>query len=100
MEKRKRLLICLLLLLTFIGSVAAQELITNIYDRDIRLLNGKWNAIIDLYDQGQRMKIYENQQPKGNADFFEYASEGGLRLNVPGDWNSQLPELKYYEGLL
>ena len=98
MGKRKRLLICLLLLLTFIGSVATQELITNIYGRDICLLNGKWNAIIDLYDQGQRMKIYENQQPKGNADFFEYAFEGGLRLNVPGDWNSQLPELKYYEG--
>lgn len=46
------------------------------------------------------MKIYENQQLKGNADFFEYAFESGLRLNVPGDWNSQLPELKYYEGLL
>lgn len=101
MEKRKRLLICLLLLLTFIGSIAAQELITNIYGRDIRLLNGKWNAIIDLYDQGQRMKIYENQQLKGNADFFEYAFEADYVLMYPaGDWNSQLPELKYYEGLL
>ena len=98
MKTGKKLNLCLLLLIAFTGSVAAQELITNVYGRDIHSLNGKWNAIIDLYDQGQRMKIYENQQPKGNIDFYEYAFEGGLRLNVPGDWNSQSPELKYYEG--
>jgi beta-glucuronidase len=98
MKTGKKLNLCLLLLIAFAGSVAAQELITNVYGRDIHSLNGKWNAIIDLYDQGQRMKIYENRQPEGNIDFYEYAFEGGLRLNVPGDWNSQLPELKYYEG--
>lgn len=98
MKIGKKLNLCLLLLIAFAGSVAAQELITNVYGRDIHSLNGKWNAIIDLYDQGQRMKIYENQQPKGNTDFYEYAFEGGLRLNVPRDWNSQSPELKYYEG--
>ncbi len=98
MKTGEKLSLCLLLLIAFTGSVAAQELITNVYGRDIHSLNGKWNAIIDLYDQGQRMKIYENQQPEGNIDFYEYAFEGGLRLNVPGDWNSQSPELKYYEG--
>ena len=98
MKTGEKLSLCLLLLIVFAGSVAAQELITNVYGRNIHLLNGKWNAIIDLYDQGQRMKIYENRQPEGNIDFYEYAFEGGLRLNVPGDWNSQSPELKYYEG--
>ena len=44
------------------------------------------------------MKVYRNQSPKGNTDFYEYSFQGGLRLNVPGDWNSQTPELKYYEG--
>ena len=83
MKIGKKLNLCLLLLIAFAGSVAAQELITNVYGRDIHSLNGKWNAIIDLYDRGQRMKIYENQQPKGNTDFYEYAFEGGLRLNVP-----------------
>lgn len=75
-----------------------QELMTNVYGRKIQSLNGKWNAIVDLYDQGGRMKVYENRHPQGNADFYEYAFEGGLRLNVPGDWNSQSSELKYYEG--
>lgn len=88
MKTGEKLSLCLLLLIAFAGSVAAQELITNVYGRNIHSLNGKWNAIIDLYDQGQRMKIYENRQPEGNIDFYEYAFEGGLRLNVPGDWNS------------
>ncbi|MDE6491473.1 MAG: glycoside hydrolase family 2 [Muribaculaceae bacterium] len=61
-------------------------------------LNGKWSAIPDLYDQGTRMKVYENRHPEGTTDFYEYSFDGGLRLDVPGDWNSQSPELKYYEG--
>lgn len=44
------------------------------------------------------MKIYENNKPTGKTDFYEYSFEGGMRLNVPGDWNSQSKELKYYEG--
>lgn len=42
--------------------------------------------------------IYKNRPLRNKADFKEYEFEGGLRLNVPSDWNSQLPELKYYEG--
>jgi hypothetical protein len=64
MKTGEKLSLCLLLLIVFAGSVAAQELITNVYGRNIHSLNGKWNAIIDLYDQGQRMKIYENRQPE------------------------------------
>jgi beta-glucuronidase len=71
---------------------------TNVYGRDYQLLNGKWNVIVDQYDQGQRMEIYKNRIALKNEEFYEYSFEGGLRLNVPGDWNSQLPELKYYEG--
>lgn len=76
----------------------AADLIQNVYGRDIQSLNGKWAAIPDLYDQGGRMKIYENNKPTGKTDFYEYSFEGGMRLNVPGDWNSQSPEMKYYEG--
>lgn len=98
MQIRKKTIVCMLLFILFAGNMVAQNLITNVYGRDIRSLNGKWNVIIDLYDQGRGMKVYRNQSPKGATDFYEYSFKRGLRLNVPGDWNSQMPELKYYEG--
>lgn len=90
--------ILLAFLLFFIVPSGAAELLTNVYGREYRLLNGKWSAIVDLYDQGRKMRVYENRTPKSDEEFYEYSFEGGLRLNVPGDWNSQMPELKYYEG--
>ena len=57
MKTGEKLSLCLLLLIAFAGSVAAQELITNVYGRIINSLNGKWNDIIELYDQGHRMNI-------------------------------------------
>ena len=79
---------------------SAQELLVNVYGRQYTLLNGKWNAIIDPYQQGRKTAIYRNRALKDKADFKEYAFEGGLRLNVPSDWHSQSPELKYYEGTM
>ncbi|WP_443946732.1 glycoside hydrolase family 2 protein [Pedobacter sp. AW1-32] len=78
----------------------AQQMQTmgNVYGRKVQSLNGKWNAIIDLYDQGRKNKIFQNKKPETKTDFYEYSFENGYRLNVPSDWNSQLPELKYYEG--
>ncbi len=93
----KRLIFYILLTVLFPEAVSFAAM-TNVYGRDYRLLNGRWDAIVDLYDQGDRMKVYENRKPEGNTDFYEYSFDGGLRLEVPGDWNSQYPELKYYEG--
>lgn len=85
-----------------LGSVAiiAQDAMQNIYGRNYILLNGKWNVIVDQYDQGRRMEIYKNKTAETNKDFYEYSFKNGMRLNVPGDWNSQLPELKNYEGTI
>ena len=77
---------------------AASTYLANVYGRQYELLNGKWNAIPDLYERGEEMKLYLDQKPQGKTDFFEYSFAGGLRLNVPGDWNSQNAELKYFEG--
>ncbi len=66
--------------------------------KDATLLNGKWNAIIDPFGRGKPMKFYQNRKPQTNTEFVEYSFSGGLRLDVPGDFNSQVPELKYYEG--
>ncbi|MEH3112204.1 glycoside hydrolase family 2 protein [Pedobacter terrae] len=88
----------LLLFCCFLSKLSAQETLINVYGRETQSLNGKWEAIVDQYDQGRKNKIYLNKKPSGKTDFYEYAFDGGLKLNVPSDWNSQLPELKYYEG--
>ena len=44
-------------------------------------------------------KYIKTVRRRGNTDVYEYSFDTGcLRLDVPGDWNSQTPELKYYEG--
>ncbi|MGN7988727.1 glycoside hydrolase family 2 protein [Pedobacter sp. 22226] len=88
----------LLILCCFLSKLSAQETLVNVYGRTTQSLNGQWEAIIDQYDQGRKNKIYLNKKPAGKTDFYEYAFDSGLKLNVPSDWNSQLPELKYYEG--
>lgn len=81
----------------FLSMLLAQTM-TNVYGRNYQSLNGKWNVLVDQYAQGRGNAIYQNKKPTGKADFYEYAFENGLRLNVPSDWNSQVAELKYYEG--
>lgn len=70
----------------------------NAYGRNTQSLNGEWAAIIDPYEAGRGSKIWKNQKPQNKNQFREYSFDEGLKLNVPGDFNSQLPELKYYEG--
>ncbi|MBD0836072.1 beta galactosidase jelly roll domain-containing protein [Aestuariibaculum suncheonense] len=93
----KKILYFFIILLSI--ATQAQSFMINPYGRDNAvLLNGKWNAIIDLYGRGENKKFYQNRKPESKTDFVEYAFDSGLRLNVPGDFNSQIPELKYYEG--
>jgi len=71
---------------------------TNIDGRKKTSLNGKWQAIIDSYDQGKNRAYWKDAHAKGKSDFYEYNFEASnIILAVPGDFNSQLPELKYYE---
>ena len=92
----------LLILLASLGlslDLTAQSFMMNPYGcKNAQLLNGKWNAIIDPQSRGEAMKFYLNQQPTSKSKFLEYSFEHGLRLEVPGDFNSQAPELLYYEG--
>lgn len=48
---------CLLAVSVLGGKSQAQDLLSNVYGRDYQLLNGKWGAIVDLYDQGERMQV-------------------------------------------
>lgn len=89
-------LISIILLLT--AFIPAQAIIINAYGREFQSLNGHWDVIVDQYDQGRRLKVYENKTAESPEEFYEYKFSDAVRLSVPGDWNSQMPELKLYEG--
>ena len=91
-------LLCLLLLSAAAVSHAATTYIQNVYGRHSTSLNGKWSAIVDPYDAGYNMRVFLDRKSRPSGNFYEYDFDGATRLNVPGDWNSQLDELKYYEG--
>lgn len=85
--------------------------IANISGRTTICLDGTWKTIIDQYENG-----YYNYRLKPNPDgstFFadkswkenktkliEYDFDTDGSLLVPGDWNTQRPELYYYEGTI
>lgn len=95
MQYIKQLISIILLLTAFIP---AQAIIINAYGRESQSLNGHWDVIVDQYDQGRRLKVYENKTAESPEEFYEYKFSDAVRLSVPGDWNSQMPELKLYEG--
>src|SRR3569833_1278476 len=93
-------IICSLLSATFIclQPARAQTAMINVYGRNTTLLNGKWQTIIDPFDSGIGWRaVYKDGKPTGKNDFLEYSFDDDHTLNVPGDFNSQMPELKWYE---
>lgn len=81
--------------------VVSNPVLLNPYNReDVTSLNGKWNVIIDPFNQGMIASFYQNRKIDTKTDFVEYAFNDAVQLDVPGDFNSQMPELKYYEGNL
>ncbi|MBN1414296.1 MAG: beta galactosidase jelly roll domain-containing protein [Bacteroidales bacterium] len=92
----------------------AQEILVNVYNRNILSLNGKWSYIIDPYENGYYDYRYEpydknpnpyggyflDRQPAGKSELLEYNFDRSPVLTVPGDWNSQDDKLLYYEGTI
>ncbi|MCC8112459.1 MAG: beta-glucuronidase [Bacteroidales bacterium] len=82
------------------------RILQNVYARDYVLLNGTWQTIIDPVETGfydYRMQetgngFFRNYQPKSNYEHAEYDFCDKETLKVPGDWNTQRPELMLYEG--
>ena len=77
-----------------------QNIMINIPGRKTTSLNGKWQAIIDLQDVGicEWKAIWKDRKPTGKSDFYEYSFDNGTVLDVPGNFNSQIKELSFYEG--
>ncbi|MEM7108740.1 MAG: sugar-binding domain-containing protein, partial [Bacteroidota bacterium] len=111
------------LAVTFILAICNQtyaqdKLLHNAYHRPYTSLNGNWHYIVDPYETGYRnhrnwtpfdVKDYgkastkpywTNKKMESPSDRIEYDFDKASTLSVPGDWNSQRPELLYYEGTL
>ncbi|WP_289660815.1 glycoside hydrolase family 2 protein [Flavobacterium panacagri] len=107
----KKILTFLFLASLTIGQ--SQNLISNVSNRNTTSLNGVWNYIIDPYQTGFysfHLDQYDKQEKPAKGAFFnnyhaenkqelvEYDFDKSPTITIPGDWNSQVPELKYYEG--
>ncbi|MGD9928391.1 MAG: glycoside hydrolase family 2 protein [Mangrovibacterium sp.] len=84
--------------IVFAGNLFGQTAMINVQSRNTTSLNGKWTVILDPTGSGEGKQVWEEKQPQKKTDFVEYSFEGGPELQVPGDFNSQLCELTYFEG--
>lgn len=110
MNTRTRLL--LVCMLVTAHCLQAQELIQHIYGRKNISLNGRWNYIIDPYENGYydyrhdpfdqsasgKGGFYDDRTARDKGELVEYNFDLSPTLKVPGDWNSQAEKLQLYEG--
>ncbi|WP_461633088.1 glycoside hydrolase family 2 protein [Labilibaculum euxinus] len=93
---KKKILVALIIL--FCNYLQAQTAMVNVQSRNLTSLNGKWKVIIDPTGIGDWRQVWQEKKPQKKTDFVEYSFEGGPELDVPGDFNTQMPELTYFEG--
>ena len=104
----KKLLSTTLLLMVSGLWAAAQEVpqIANVMARQTTSLNGEWNYIVDVQEEGyydyrmnpMRSGFFVNAKPQRPEDLIEYDFDKNPTLKVPGDWNTQDDRLFFYEG--
>lgn len=89
-------------LFVFVFSYASngQTAMINSQSRHLTSLNGDWNVIIDPTGLGDWRQVWLEKKPEKKTDFVEYSFEGAPVLKVPGDFNSQMSELTYFEGVV
>lgn len=92
--------VVLLCLLQFSASLVAQSAMVNVQNRHKMSLNGDWQVILDPTGIGDWKQVWQEKKPQKKTEFIEYSFEGGPYLKVPGDFNSQLCELTWFEGIV
>ena len=86
----------------------AQGFLQNLEGRDRLNMDGLWEVIVDPLENGlynhslglRKNGYFLNQQMQNPYDLIEYDFDHSYRLNVPGDWNTQMEKLYYYEGTI
>ncbi len=84
----------------------ALPLIQNINAYESCSLNGEWNYIVDVQEEGYydyRMNptpwgFFQNAKPQKPEDLIEYDFDKSPTMQIPSDWNTQDERLFFYEG--
>jgi beta-glucuronidase len=101
----------LLAALLFTSPIIAQTNTTLLVDIDHRTttsLDGDWHAIVDPYSTGlytfhQELRkdgFFMNAPFNPDGDPHDYNFATAPTVRVPGDWNTQRPDLFFYEGVV
>ena len=81
------------------ATLSTDPVIQNVDARRTTSLAGSWEAVIDPFGRGELGGIAPRAlEPGSPSDLAEFSFRNGLRLDVPGDWNSQDPRLVFYQG--
>ena len=104
----KRIVAFVLLMAALCVQMSANEvnLIGNVPARKAMSLNGDWNYIIDVQEEGYydyRVNVtqwgfFQNAKPQRPEDLVEYDFDKSPTMKIPGDWNTQDDRLFFYEG--
>ena len=81
-------------------------LVGNVLNRKITSLNGDWNYIVDVQEEGYydyRMNptswgFFRNAKPQRPEDLIEYDFDTSPTMSIPSDWNTKDERLFFYEG--
>ena len=93
-------LLLILILISYPDLLLAQSAMTNIKSRNTTSLNGDWKVIIDPTGTGDWRQVWLERKPEKKTDFFEYSFDESPVMTVPGDFNSQMAEITYLEGIV
>ena len=92
-----------------LAASAANEplpLIQNVQAYESCSLNGDWNYIVDVQEEGyydyrmnpMRNGFFINAKPQKPEDLIEYDFDKSSTMKIPSDWNTQDEKLFFYEG--
>ena len=84
----------------------AMPLIQNVQAYEAMSLNGEWNYIVDVQEEGyydyrmnpMRNGFFINAKPKRPEDLIEYDFDKSDVMQIPSDWNTKDERLFFYEG--
>ncbi len=81
----------------------------NIDGRITQSLDGLWQILVDPLETGYydhrllprtKKGFFTNKKKESPSDLIEYDFDTAYQINVPGDWNTQMEKLYYYEGTI